>query len=96
MQREKRPVLFILLFAGCVLFIFLLMQPAEVKLGWGKIAILFPTGKIAREQRDLLLIVQALMLLWNDCLIEFSRRFSMLERSSVEADEANDKRVVFW
>ena len=63
MQKEKKPVLFILLFAGCVLFIFLLMQPAEVHLGWGDIALLFPSGKIALRERNLLFIIQILMLL---------------------------------
>jgi len=63
MQKEKKPVLFILLFAGFILFIFLLMQPAEVHLGWGDIAFLFPSGKIALKERNLLFIIQILMLL---------------------------------
>ncbi len=61
---EKRyPVLFTLLFSGAILLIFLVMQPVQVYLGWDLIAVLFPKGWVAREERDLLLFIQALMLL---------------------------------
>ncbi len=63
MMQQKKPVLFILLFSGCILLLFLLMQPAEVRYGWGEIAVLFPKGKIAIKQRNLLFIIQAVMLL---------------------------------
>ena len=59
----KKPVAFILIFAGCVLLFFLLMQPWEVAHYHENIALLFAKGKIALEQRDLLFIIQAIMLL---------------------------------
>lgn len=62
MQRKK-PVLFILLFSGFILFLFLLMQPIEVWHFRSTIAMLFPKGSIAFKERDLLLIIQAIMLL---------------------------------
>lgn len=61
-MREKKPVRFILVFAFFVLLIFLLMQGVEILWG-GDIAMLFPKGKIAIKERNLLFIVQILMLL---------------------------------
>lgn len=61
-MKGKQPVAFILLFSGTVLFIFLLMQGIEILYG-GEVAILFPKGIVAREERDLLFIVQIIMLL---------------------------------
>jgi cytochrome o ubiquinol oxidase subunit 2 len=61
-MKEKKPVFFILLFAGFILFIFLIMQPIEIKLG-GDIAMLYPKGQIALKERNLLLTIQAIMLL---------------------------------
>lgn len=52
-----------LLFTGLILFIILLMQPLTILHFGDYIAVLFPDGMIAREQRNLLLIIQALMLL---------------------------------
>lgn len=63
MIKKKKPVLFILLFSGSILLIFLLMQPLEIRYGGELIAFLFPKGAIAFKQRDLLLIIQAFMLL---------------------------------
>lgn len=59
----KKPVAFILFFAGIVLLLFLIMQPAEIAHYHGNIAILFAKGQIAIEQRNLLFIIQAIMLL---------------------------------
>lgn len=63
MQKPKKPVLRILLITSIILLIILAMQPISVYLFHNKIAILFPSGKIAFEERNLLLIIQALMLL---------------------------------
>lgn len=52
-----------LLFSGVILLLILLLQPLEVFEFREYIAILFPKGIIALEQRNLLLIIQALMLL---------------------------------
>jgi len=61
--RTKKPVLFILLFSGSVLLIFLLMQPLEIRYGGKLISLLYPGGNIAIKERDLLLIIQGIMLL---------------------------------
>ncbi|MFC2049194.1 ubiquinol oxidase subunit II [Chlamydiota bacterium] len=63
MMKQKKPVSFILIFSGIILFIILLMQPLEVWHFRGDIDILFPKGPIALKQRNLLLIIQAIMLL---------------------------------
>lgn len=60
--KKKKPVIFILVFSAIILFITLLMQPLEIHLG-GDIAVLFPKGDIARKERNLLLLLQAVMLL---------------------------------
>ncbi len=59
----KRPVFFMLIFTGLILFFFLIMQPLQILKFRSFIAILFPKGIIALEQRNLLLIIQALMLI---------------------------------
>lgn len=63
MEKAKAPVLYLLLFAGIVLLIFLIMQPLEVVAFLDYIAILAPKGWIALQERNLLLIIQAIMLL---------------------------------
>lgn len=52
-----------LIFSGIILLLFLIMQPLLVYQFRDFIAVLFPKGIIALEQRNLLLIIQALMLL---------------------------------
>ncbi len=63
MNKATKPVLFLLLFSGLILLLFLAMQPAEVIYFLKHIAILVPKGWVAREERNLLLIIQAIMLL---------------------------------
>ncbi|MBX9745184.1 MAG: COX aromatic rich motif-containing protein [Chlamydiales bacterium] len=63
MHRTKKPVLFMLVFSGIILLIFLVMQPLEVATFLDYIAILNPKGLIGLEERNLLLIIQAIMLL---------------------------------
>lgn len=57
------PVLFLLLFSGFILLVVLIMQPVEVITFLEHIAILVPKGYIGLEERNLLLILQAIMLL---------------------------------
>lgn len=59
----KKGVAFLLIFAGFILLLIFLLQFAEIKYGGRLIAILFPGGNIALKERDLLLIIQGLMLL---------------------------------
>jgi cytochrome o ubiquinol oxidase subunit 2 len=63
MKKIKNPVLFMLYFSGLVLLIFLLMQPLEVVTFLDYISVLVPKGYIGIEERNLLLIIQAIMLL---------------------------------
>lgn len=52
-----------LVFAGFILLGILLLQPLEILQFHSKIAMLFPKGSIARDERNLLFIVQGIMLL---------------------------------
>lgn len=61
--KARRSVLYMLLFAGLVVSIVLIMQPISVYHFGDLIDVLFPTGLIAFEERHLLFIIQALMLL---------------------------------
>lgn len=61
-QSATRSVMFMLLFAGTVLFITMFMQPAAIRYA-GNIAMLFPKGIIALKERNLLLVIQFIMLL---------------------------------
>lgn len=60
---KKRSLFYLLLITGLILLIFLIMQPLEVVTFFDYIAILVPKGYIALEERNLLLIIQAVMLL---------------------------------
>lgn len=63
MGTPKKPVFYMLFFTGLILLGILIMQPLEVYHFREYISVLFPQGSIAYEQRNLLLIIQALMLL---------------------------------
>lgn len=60
---KKENLFYLLLISGLILLIFLIMQPLEVITFLDYIAVLAPKGRIALEERNLLLIVQAIMLL---------------------------------
>lgn len=61
MAHRQRPVFYMLLITGMILAFVLFMQPYSVYYFQDKIPFLFPSGQIAFEQRNLLLITQALM-----------------------------------
>jgi len=63
MKIKKNPVLSMLFFSGLFLLIILIMQPLNIWQFGEKIVVLFPKGMIALEQRNLLFILQALMLI---------------------------------
>lgn len=63
MKTGKKFVPFMLFLAGLILLIFLIMQPLTILKFRDYIAILFPKGIIALEERNLLFIIQAIMLL---------------------------------
>jgi cytochrome o ubiquinol oxidase subunit 2 len=60
---KKNPVLSKLIFSGILIILILIMQPLQILHLGEKIAVLFPKGLIAYEERNLIFIVQALMLL---------------------------------
>lgn len=62
-EKKKKNLFFMLFFTGIILFIFLIMQPLEIFHFGSNIAMLFPKGIIALEERNLLFIIQAIMLL---------------------------------
>lgn len=63
MRKRRKTVGFLLFFTGVILFLFLIMQPLEVLHFRDHIAVLFPKGIIALEERNLLFIIQVIMLL---------------------------------
>lgn len=63
MNKKTKPVFYMLLFTGLIFALFLAMQPLQVYLFQKNIPFLFPSGIIAIEQRDLLFVLQILMLL---------------------------------
>ena len=63
MKKSNRPLYFMLLFTGLILLFVLAMQPLGVYQFREYIDILFPDGRIAREERNLLFIIQGIMLL---------------------------------
>jgi cytochrome o ubiquinol oxidase subunit II len=101
MQKAKKSVLFMLLFSGAVLLIFLVMQPIEVITFLDYIDILAPKGKIGLEERNLLLIIQVIMLL---VVIPvylftflFSYKYSYKEKATYDPDLVDNKIAeVFW
>ncbi len=64
MKKATKSIFTKLLFSGVILLIILLMQPLEILLFFKNIAVLFPKGLIALKQRDLLLLIQVLMLIF--------------------------------
>jgi cytochrome o ubiquinol oxidase subunit 2 len=63
MKKTRKPVFYMLLFAGIVVLIILIMQPLTILHFGNYISVLFPSGIIALKERNLLFILQALMLL---------------------------------
>lgn len=62
-KGKKYIVPFMLVITGIILFLFLIMQPLSILHFRDKIAVLFPKGIIALEIRNLLFLIQALMLI---------------------------------
>ena len=63
MRGAKLSVRTLLVVTSIVLFIFLILQPIQVFHFQDYIAVLFPRGEIALKERNLLLIIQGIMLL---------------------------------
>jgi cytochrome o ubiquinol oxidase subunit 2 len=60
--KGKKSVFYLLLFSGLVLFGILILQPIQVIQFQQYISVLFPKGIIGIDERNLLLIIQGLML----------------------------------
>jgi cytochrome o ubiquinol oxidase subunit II len=58
----KKFVEFLLICSGIILFFFLLLQPFTIYTFHEQISILFPKGIIGFEERDLLFVIQVIML----------------------------------
>lgn len=62
-KMTRKRLFYMLFFTGLILLIVLIMQPVSVFHFREYLDVIFPEGKIAVEERNLLLIIQALMLL---------------------------------
>lgn len=62
MKQGKKVIPFILLFSGIIFFLLVLMQPIMIWKYSDQIAVLFPKGIIALKERNLLFIIQGIML----------------------------------
>lgn len=62
-SKAKRQVFTMLFFSGLFVLAILIMQPLQIIHFKEYISVLFPKGTVAFEERNLLLVIQALMLL---------------------------------
>lgn len=83
-----------LVFAGIILFLTLLFQPIQVYGFQEYIAVLFPDGMIGVEQRNLLLIIQAIMLLVVIPVYILTFIFSWKYRAETKNKNAYDPHMV--
>jgi len=84
MKNPRKTIFYWLLFSAIILFLILLMQPLQIFLFLKKIPILFPDGVIGLEERDLLLLIQVLMLLFVIPIYIFTFIFSWWYRADNE------------
>lgn len=63
MASPRKRLLYMLVFSGIIVLLILIMQPLEVLHFQEYISVLFPKGIIALKERNLLFIIQALMLI---------------------------------
>lgn len=102
MNTVKKPVFYMLLFTGIILFIVLIMQPLSILKFREYIAVLFPKGIIALEELNLLLVIQVLMLFVIIPVYVLTFAFSWRYRSSnlkaVYDPDLVDNRIAeyFW
>ncbi|MCB1112721.1 MAG: ubiquinol oxidase subunit II [Chlamydiales bacterium] len=81
MGKTKKAIFYWLLFSGIILLFILLMQPMEIYYLLHNIPVLFPKGMIAFKQRDLLLLIQAMMLMFVIPVYIFTFLFSWRYRA---------------
>ncbi|MDE3055287.1 MAG: COX aromatic rich motif-containing protein [Verrucomicrobiota bacterium] len=101
-MRVFKPVVSLLLLSGLILLAILLLQFFELSHFQSYIAILFPKGMIGVKEADLLLIIQAIMLIVVFPVYLFTFLFSWLYRSDnphgIYDPDLIDHRVAeyFW
>jgi len=102
MRLAKKPVFFMLTCTAVILFLILLLQPFTIYAFRDKIAVLFPRGVIALEERNLLFIIQGLMLLVIIPVYVLTFAFSWKYRAHSDSEydpELSDNHVaeiVWW
>lgn len=62
LPSTRKPLFYMLLFTGLVVLVVLIMQPVSIVHFGHMIDVLFPSGWVALEERNLLFIIQGLML----------------------------------
>ncbi len=102
-NKVKRPLFFMLVFSACILLLILLLQPLSIFHFRENLSVLFPKGVIALEQRNLLLLIQGLMLLViipvYVLTFVFSWRYrAQNEKATYDPDLVDNKlaEVVWW
>lgn len=63
MKQARKPVFYMLFFTGLMVLLILIMQPLSILHFGHNIVMLFPKGIIALKERNIIFIIQALMLL---------------------------------
>lgn len=102
MKESSKLIYNKLLWSGIIILVILLMQPLEVWVFVKDIAVLFPKGLIALEQRNLLLLIQALMLIFIIPIYIFTFIFSWWYRADNDKSQYDphlvDHKVAefFW
>lgn len=103
MNKKTKPVFYMLVISGLLLLFFLLLQPLELYLFGESIPLIFPSGSIAIEQRNLLFFIQALMLLVMIPVFVFTFIFSWRYRAdnpkaTYDPDLVDHKiaEIVWW
>lgn len=93
MKDTTRPVYNKLLISGIILGLILIMQPAEVYYLLKDIVVLFPKGIIGLKERNLMLLLQALMLIIVIPVYIFTFAFSWWYRADND-DSVYDPHLV--
>lgn len=96
MPIKKKSLFYMLFFTGIILFLFLVMQVLQVLQFKEYIAVLFPSGTIALKQRNLLLLVQALMLIIVIPVYVFTFIFSWKYRADNKNADYDPHMVDNW
>ena len=96
MPIKKKSLFYMLLFSGIILFLFLVMQVLQVIKFKEYISVLFPSGTIAFKQRNLLFLIQALMLLIIIPVYIFTFIFSWKYRADNKKADYDPNMVDNW